>query len=83
MWVLCKIRSWVLCVGLGLGLGLVMLGFEKDMGLRLRVLECLDFQTNFFFKVFLGWRPKSSPILAQKPSKSHLNLVQYAYEHPE
>ena len=49
MLVLCKIRSWVLCVGLGLGLGGVMLGFEKDMGLRLRVLECLDFQTNFFF----------------------------------
>ena len=57
MLVLCKIRSWVLCVGLGLGLGGVMLGFEKDMGLRLRVLECLDFQTNFFLS-FLGLKTK-------------------------
>ena len=48
-----------MCVGLGLGLGLglVMLGFEKDMGLRLRVLECLDFQTNFFLS-FLGLKTK-------------------------
>ena len=47
-----------MCVGLGLGLGGVMLGFEKDMGLRLRVLECLDFQTNFFFLSFLGLKTK-------------------------
>ena len=56
----------------------VMLGFEKDMGLGLRVLECLGFQTNFFFK--FSWAEDHNlhlywPI---KLSKSHLSLVQYA-----
>ena len=74
-----------MCVGLGLGLGLggVMLGFEKDMGLRLRVLECLDFQTNFFFKFSWAEDQNLYPYWPIKPSKSHLNLVQCAYEHPE
>ena len=45
MWVLCKIRSWVLCVGLDLGLGDV--GFWKRYGLGVKSVRMFGLPNQF------------------------------------